>query len=303
MKKLAIILVCIFSFQMLSFAQILDPVQGPRVYKKENVKEKKAPELANVREADAIWSTRIWREIDLRQKANHPLYYPLDSVFHGKRSFIQVIMDEFVNNPNNVGPSAVKFYEDDQLLIEVPIESIRNFILRSDSVEINDQNCIPEKKWVTNDFIKIKPSLTKIYIMEDWFIDKQRSVQDVRILAIGFKIPYVEIKNEPDPQCNGTSTFTGFGQPDMEKGKVYWMFFPQIRPVLAQVETYNRLNDAMRLSYDDLFLQRIFASYITKQENAYNRNINDYSAGLDALLESERIKNEIFTYEQDLWEY
>lgn len=59
----------------------------------------------------------------------------------------------------------------------------------------------------------------------------------------------------------------------------------------------------MRLSYDDIFLQRIFSSYIYKQENVYNRTIAGYTAGLEALLESEKIKQEIFDYEQFLWEY
>jgi hypothetical protein len=40
-----------------------------------------------------------------------------------------------------------------------------------------------------------------------------------------------------------------------------------------------------------------------KESNVYDRNISTYKNGLDALLEGKRIEEEIFTYEQDLWEY
>jgi hypothetical protein len=35
----------------------------------------------------------------------------------------------------------------------------------------------------------------------------------------------------------------------------------------------------------------------------YNRSIESYAKGLDALMESERIKEEIFLTEHDLWHY
>ena len=66
---------------------------------------------------------------------------------------------------------------------------------------------------------------------------------------------------------------------------------------------FNRRNDAARMSYDELFTKRMFSSYVYKESNVYNRSISDYKQGLDVLLESEDIKEEIFEYESDLWHY
>jgi hypothetical protein len=52
-----------------------------------------------------------------------------------------------------------------------------------------------------------------------------------------------------------------------------------------------------------VFQKRYFASYIIKEDNVFDRSIGDYALGLDALLESERIKNEMFELEHDLWHY
>lgn len=303
MKKL-LLLIIVGIIAIPGFGQILDPVLGPRVYKKDNVPTMKAVELTYLREADAMFSTRIWRVIDMRQKLNHPLYFPLDSTYQGKRSFVQVIYDEFVMNPNNVGPNAVKFYADDQLRVPLTVEDVKNMLEPSRDVQILDPvTCNPSTQKATYYFkTDVKPKILKLMIMEDWFFDKQRSVMDVRILAIGIECVKVEPKEEMNAACNNQLEFRSW-EINKDATNIFWMFFPQLRAKLATIETYNRENDAMRLSYDDIFLQRIFSSYIYKQENVYNRTIAGYTAGLEALLESEKIKQEIFDYEQFLWEY
>ena len=56
-------------------------------------------------------------------------------------------------------------------------------------------------------------------------------------------------------------------------------------------------------TFEEIFQKRYFSSYIIKETNVFDRSINDYAQGLDALLESERIKDELFTIEHDLWHY
>ena len=85
---------------------------------------------------------------------------------------------------------------------------------------------------------------------------------------------------------------------------LFWVYFPEAREVLRKAEVFNhRKNDAARLTYDDLFHKRFFNSYVVKESNKYNRYVIDYKTGLDALIEAERIKDEIFNLEHDLWEY
>ena len=124
-------------------------------------------------------------------------------------------------------------------------------------------------------------------LKEDWFFDKKRSVFTVRILGI---CPLITDKNDK-------GEFRGY-EP------IFWVYFPAIRKELAHNEIFNLKNgSAGRLSYDDVFSKRIFNSFITKVENVYNRSIIEYATGVDALLESEKAKNELFEFEEGLWEF
>lgn len=333
MKKLALLGLLMTIFVGSSFAQVLDPVLGPRAWHKENVEQSTPPTLTHIREADVMWSKRVWRTIDLRQKMNLVLYYPLDSATLGKRSFVQVIYDEYIVNPENVGPNRVKVYEDYRLRVqdELTTEEAMRYITPADSVSVEEeasrvagdaaQSQTSNDEWGSEDylddnesgsdfviirkldrkeFFDVKPQIIKIAVMEDWFFDKQRSVLDVRILAIGIQFPLWETKESLN--ADDISLFDGWKQVEGD-GKVLWFYFPALRDELVKHECFKRHNDAGRVSYDDIFLSRMFGSYITKEENVYDRYIDQYTGGLDALLEAERIANDIQEYEQALWEY
>ena len=57
-------------------------------------------------------------------------------------------------------------------------------------------------------------------------------------------------------------------------------------------------------SWEDVFEARYFNSYIIQESNVLDRRIDGYlTSGRERLLEAERIKQEIFNFEQDLWSY
>lgn len=302
MKK---IIVTIFLFAFLGGnAQVLDPEYGPRAWKKENTKQEEAVTLTHIREADVMWSNRVWRTIDLRQKENLPIYYPLAKITQGKRSFVQIIYD-MLQDPN----SSLKGYKTYELMQELTREETLSKFSASkeyDSIyyDINGECAGVLKNVYSQDFNRVKPEIIKIKIMEDWFFDKQRSVMDVRILALAIQIPVFNIK-EAQTYCNGSGRDEIFFD-SWEKTIGFdevWFFFPDLRVELASNECYKRSNDAARLSFDDIFLKRIFASYITREENVYDRPIEDYKSGLEALLEAEKIKEKMRNVEMDLWQY
>jgi hypothetical protein len=66
---------------------------------------------------------------------------------------------------------------------------------------------------------------------------------------------------------------------------------------------FNVKNDSERRTYEDIFWKREFSSSIKKESNVYDRKIEQYSKGLDALLESDKIKGDIFRFEHDLWHF
>jgi len=141
-----------------------------------------------------------------------------------------------------------------------------------------------ETEVVTNDF---NPELiTKIRIKEDWVFDEEASTMVVRILAIA---PIIDEYDDND-------NFRG------EKA-LFWAYYPSIRQDLSRYEAYNPLNDAQRLTWEDLLEMRYFSSHIFKEGNVRDMRIKDYTAGVDILLESESIKRKIFEYEHDLWSY
>jgi gliding motility associated protien GldN len=127
----------------------------------------------------------------------------------------------------------------------------------------------------------------KMYnLKEDWIFDKQRSTMDIRIIGIA---PMKEVRGE-DGEVRGYRP-------------LFWLYYPECRYVFANWDAFNRQNDAERRSYEDIFWKRQFSSYITKWSNVYDRNINQYKTGLDALLEGEEIKQNLFEFEHDLWNF
>ena len=133
-------------------------------------------------------------------------------------------------------------------------------------------------------------------IKEMWFFDKQRSVLDVRIIGIA---PIREFTKE---SLDDEEEDEGGGE--IKQKKLFWVYFPEARKILANHEVFNPNNDSERQSFDDIFFKRYFSSYIVQESNAYNnRMIKEYTIGLESLLEADRIKENIFNFEQDLWEY
>ena len=84
---------------------------------------------------------------------------------------------------------------------------------------------------------------------------------------------------------------------------MYWVYYPDVRKILATNQVYNIKNDANTTSWEDIFEMRYFSSYIMKESNVFDRRIEAYATNLDLLYESDRIHNEIRDKESDFWEY
>ncbi|MBX7201792.1 MAG: gliding motility protein GldN [Bacteroidia bacterium] len=280
MKRSIFFLAVLSGICFSSGAQVLSPdTPNDGVYKKDAIRERQPIPYAPLREADVMWKKRVWRVIDLREKMNLPLYYPLVET-NGMRSLADLLYNAVMTEGS---PRIFKGGVDDFSEI-MTITELKNFVEKVDTMyvpDLDNPDNPPVMKVVPR---KFEPSrVKKIWVKEEWFFDKQRSVLDCRILGI---CPMYE--NE-----------------DKEKGDtpLFWIYFPEARPLLAKYDVFNRFNPSERRSFDDIFWKRQFSSYITKEENVYDRVIGDYAKGMDALLESERIKQEIVNFEHDLWEF
>ena len=269
-------------------ATALTPSKYPdELYPKENAPNKKTVSYAALREADVMWSKLVWRVIDLREKMNLPLYYP-DAEILGRKSLFDVIKDAAMP-PGGGAPKIICFDNpatDDQFRYEMTPTEVAKKLVSYHTMDIEQMESGETKPTEVPEFITTA-NVWKYWVKEDWFYDKQRSVMDVRIIGL---CPLVEKMTESGDHTGGDKA-------------LFWIYFPEARPVFATSEVYMRHNDAERRTLDDIFWKRMFSSYIRKESNVYDRGIYDYKTGLDMQLESERVKNDIFTFEHDLWHF
>jgi gliding motility associated protien GldN len=249
------------------------------VYKREHIASRKPIPYAPIREADVMWKRRITRYIDLREKMNLPLYFPIGNDVNGLRSLTNVLYKAVTEEVSlRVYSSAT-----DDFSVELTPGDVKKITEKSfeKTVPSSLDPSVDSVITVTESFSPNR--VKKLMIKEEWFFDKQRSVLDVRILGISLL----------------------YEQEDKDKGDqpIFWVYFPEARTLLAKYDVFNRQNPSERRSFDDIFWKRQFSSYIVKEENVYDRSINEYKKGMDALLESNKIKDEIIIFEHDLWEF
>jgi hypothetical protein len=163
-------------------------------------------------------------------------------------------------------------------------------------------------------------SIVAYHIKEDWYFDKERSVLDKRIIAIAPVARYT-VSNEAEegavagergellfynesgiPFALQEGEFKEYNDA-VEEREMFWLYFDELRNVLVNYYVYNDKNDAQWMSFDDLFWKRKFSSTIYKVSDKFDREIEDYKFGVEALYESERVKESIRNWEHDLWNY
>ena len=306
MKIIALQLVFFIGFATTGLAQL--PSTGVSssgvldgVYVQEHIPTKRVVQYAHLREADVMWSKRVWRTIDLREKLNHPLYYPEEAMADRMSLFDVIRYGVFEEGSLTIYDLTADF--DDKF--RFPVKPTNGIINDPDFVKrlkefFGTVAQVARLDPETDEFVyddngdQIYDSVAEPYtsrdiiryeIKEDWFFDKQRSVMDVRIIGIS---PVVYFRNEETGDIMGPKN-------------LFWLYFPECRYVFQNFFVYNSSNDAMRMSFDDIFWKRQFSSYIHKETNVFDRPVNQVWDGLDALLESEKIKEEMFKIEHDVW--
>lgn len=271
-------------------------------YEKVNIQQIRKPiELPSINESDIMWAKWVWRRIELKEKINQKFYYPSVEAAD-RKSLASVLFDAVksvnsyaMDDENPTGPDfrgtafegaygLIAFRDDNFDKPYHNIEDIPVFGARTNLTGITDS-----LGRQTYDTLRVEArDVLSFQLRELWFFDKKRSQLDVRIVGI---CPEYRIK-----QSLGERPYENYEQN-------VWFYYPQARYYLCNKECYNPHNDAAGWSYDDIFLMRMFGSYIIKESNIHDRMITEFSKGVDAIIESERIKAEIIEFESQLWDY
>ncbi|MBR4267597.1 MAG: gliding motility protein GldN [Bacteroidales bacterium] len=253
-------------------------------YEKIHTVNRKPVAYQFVREADVMWSKIIWRRIELTEKANQHLYFPNEPQ-DNRMSLIDVILEGI----HTQGLTAYGTIGDDEFSNIITEKEVHtNMGATQKTMDVEDLDGVTTTQIIDEPY---HSEDVKAYLLKElWFFDKQRSVLEVRIIGI---CPIRYRFREEDV--------------DREKPipvKAFWVYYPEARKILSNAECFNPLNDAQRLSYGDVLEKRYFSSYVYQESNMYNnRSINEYTTGQETLLEADKIKETIFNFEQDLWEY
>ena len=312
MKKFSLLLIALFA-AICVFAQedgefdgstlsqpVRKPVETP--WEQVNTGEFSEPvPFAHQRQADVMYYHVIWRRIDLRDKKNHPLYFPTE-VKGTWRSLAQTIFDAIdFANPDN--PDALPVYDDEFCTLPKTNEQIGSILAQTTTLPVTD----PESGEIIDyreqiEYLDAK-NVMSYNLKEVWYFDKQTSKYYVRILWIQPVLEYERENNSNNDEEDMGDEENVRAQ--MARRLVGYIYYEELRPFLVKQEVFNTKNNAQRLSYDDLLtFKRDFNGYIYAEDNVYDRQISDYIANArDQMIESERITEKLRTFESDLWEF
>lgn len=243
------------------------------IVEKRIVNERQVLAYQPLREADIFWEKRVWRIIDVREKMNLPFAYP-------EEMFFSILMDAAIN-----GDITVYSTEDDKFTDKLEPNEVATMGATVDTVITFDPETYEEQMQIVRN--ELNPEDVKRFRMKEvWFFDEETSTLQVRILGIA---PLIDVKDE-----NGNFRY--------EK-PMFWIYYPDCREIFARHKVFMQGNDASPITWEDLLEMRFFSSYIFKESNVYDRRLKEYLTGVDLLLEADKIKQEIFNFEHDLWSY
>ena len=239
-----------------------------------------------IREEDILWKKRVWREIDTREKQNVGFRYTGDEQTGGGM-FIEILIDAIkrgkIKAYSNFDERFTQILTKEQLMEQITPKP-------DTTIVIDPITGVETVKIINHDFEPL--SVTKYRVKEDWIFDRNQGAMVCRIVGIA---PVKDIIVDGD--YRGSQA-------------IFWLYYPDIRGLLANYEVFNPLNDIARYTWDEFFESRQFSSRITKVSNPFGANpgsggaqFKDNLNPMESLYESQRSSEEIFNKEHDMWVY
>lgn len=228
---------------------------------------KKYLQYPHVDEKDIMWSKIVYEEIDLSEKFNHPLLFPKDGLYVSERkSLWRTIREAILSGKvtkiyNDANPNFTEMFDR-----ETYLRRLEN----RDGPEV-----VPLKSM---DIVSYK-------IKGIWYVDKRIGEMRYRLLGIMPRGKDMNNLNNDEPV------------------DLFWLWYKDLRPILHDQLVFDDRNNASRVTFDQLLTSRRFTARIYAIDNVFNdRPVDQYvDDPFMQLIESERLKNVIRDFEQDLW--
>lgn len=238
---------------------------------KEMFSEKKFLEYPHVDEKDIMWSKVVYEEIDLSEKFNHPLFFPNDNLYDSeRRSLWRTIREAILADKIDV----IYLDNNNKFRYVMPLDEAKKKIQNTVSINGTDKSEVLKSSDIS--YYRIKGV---------WYVDKRLGEMRYRLLGI---MPYGKDINSKQ---------------NKEPVPLFWLWYKDLRPILHEQLVFDDKNNANRINFDQLLTSRRFTSRIIGIDNVFDDQfVEDYvSDPFMRLIESERLKNVIRDFEQDLW--
>ena len=284
------VLVASGSFAQANILNAKNPQEvGVRTKDQKKLDNDKPLEYGYVDDRDIMWSKMTWEIVDLDERANFPMYYPIDTnnIGNNRRSLYDVLM-------TNIQKGEIEnIYDDSYFTSRRTLMDIQDALRLIDTTDLGYEQFNAEGN-VDPQYIR-RRDITAADIMEYhikglWYFDKRQGELKYRLLGIAPVAPDVNFIDSDDP----------------DPVELFWVWFPDARTVLHEAKAFNNKNSSIPTSYDHMLNSRRFSGMIYREENVYgDRQVNEYISenALMQLLESDRIKEKIRNFEQDMWSY
>ncbi|MBK0370416.1 type IX secretion system ring subunit PorN/GldN [Flavobacterium agrisoli] len=242
-----------------------------------------------VHDRDVLMGKTVWEIIDLNERINFPLYFPVDTANIGsdRRSLYDVLSKAIRNG------EITEVYTDSYFNTKKSLNDIQASLSRIDTTDAGREQINAGTK-LSDEYV-LRTDITAQDVVQYkikgyWYFDKRQSELKYRLLGICPVAPDVYTINSDEK----------------DYVEMFWIFFPDAREVLHKAKSFNDKNSALPISFDQILNSRRFNSVIYKEENVYgDREIKEYMQdnAQNQLLEAERIKEKIRNFESDMWNY
>lgn len=294
LKSFIVTIACVFT-AAISFAQanILNAKSPEEIGVKTDAQilmdNDKPLEYGYVDDRDILYSTMVWEKVVLDERVNFPLYYPVDTnnIGSNRRSLFDVLMKSVKEG------DIENIYDDSYFTTKRTLKDIEASMVLIDTTELGIEQFNAGEE-ISPEYIN-RTEITAAHVVEYhikgmYYFDKRLGELRYRILGIAPVVPDVNFLNDDEPDLV----------------PLFWVFYPDAREVLHKAKAFNGKNSAVPISFDHLLNSRRFNGYIFREENVQgDRSISEYITdnALMQLLESDRIKEKIRDFEQDMWSY